>query len=650
MKKLAGIIGFVLCVALTYGQNLKYADFKWDEIPFSSYNLEQYGEEDIIILAADNCSEYMYSSTSQELELFISVHKKFMALSDKALKEVNTISIPLVEGASIIELNARCITQDGKITEVSKNRIKTIDNGENSKNEKVFAIEGASVPGIIEYYYIVKRPVIIESNYFCQWQVPAYNVSFELYCPKNLRFMFKTYNDMPAITETFVQDSTVIAYSVFLDSVPAMPKERWALKNANYKRIAYSLAYNYANKITRLRTLDNAAQFFYETYMEFNSKDSKLLNAALKKISMKNLNEEEKIRKIELWAKTNIHHVTTSDPRAKNLEFILKNNIANNGGFTRLLIGLYKTANIPFEFVLTCDKNNYRFDPDFNAWNYLEEAVLYFPNVKKYLKPDEYFCRLGYIPNEFQNNYGLFLKIVRLGEVESFKQSIRFIEPMPLKSNMDTMYIKAAVAEDGGRINYHITRLMLGNALYYQSYYDLQNEETKKYIQEIFVLFGDNAEIDKCTVKNTAQEDVGVKPFYFDAEVHADLVNVANDKYIVKIGELIGEQSELYNEGKRRQPVDVTYLHGYYRLIEFAIPEGYRCEDISALNMDITLDDGTGISARFTSYARIENGVIIVEIGEFYNQMEYPVALFDGYKAVINAAADFNKVSIVLER
>jgi cell fate (sporulation/competence/biofilm development) regulator YmcA (YheA/YmcA/DUF963 family) len=66
--------------------------------------------------------------------------------------------------------------------------------------------------------------------------------------------------------------------------------------------------------------------------------------------------------------------------------------------------------------------------------------------------------------------------------------------------------------------------------------------------------------------------------------------------------------------------------------------------------MDVTLDDGTGVSARFTSKAEIVNTVIKVDIVEFYEKIEYPIELYDAFKAVINAAADFNKASVVLEK
>jgi hypothetical protein len=308
-------------------------------------------------------------------------------------------------------------------------------------------------------------------------------------------------------------------------------------------------------------------------------------------------------------------------------------------------------ANIPFEFVITCDKTENYFDPDMNTWNYLESALLYFPHIKKYIKPDEFEYRLGYFPREYQNNYGLFLRTIRLGDIESFKQSVRLIEPTPLSANMDTTFVKAAISKKGDQVFYQIDKKIYGdNATFYHAYYDLVNEEAKKTIQDFYVKFGDNAVVDKCIVKNTAQKDVLLKPFHFIAEAHTDLVSMANDKYIVSIGELIGPQLELYSDKPRRQPIDVQSLHGYYREIEFIIPDGYRCNDISALNMDFFLDDGTGVSARFTSKAEIVNNVIKVEIDEYYDKIEYPVQLYDAYKAVINAAADFNKVTVVLER
>jgi hypothetical protein len=651
MKIIISIYLMLFLLAPALAQEPKYAGYEWDNIPFSSYNLKQYGEENIIILASKYCAEYFYGNMTKDLEMFITVHNKYLVLKEQALDEVCKFSISLPDDGSIVELNARFITKNGKVTEILKDKIETVEDEKGVNNFKIFDIEEVSAPGIVEYYYIIRRPFIIQDSYYCQWQMPACNVSFELYSPKNLQFLFKTYNDTPPVEVSYSEDSTMLYNHLFLESVPSLQQEQMALNKANYKRITYSLAYNYDLGTMPIRTLENAATYFYEAFLALDKKNTKLLSNALKKIPLKNLTEEKKIHKIEVWVKNHVNFVNTSDERAGNLEFILKNNMANNNGFSRLLSGLYKVAGIPFEFVISCDKNDYYFDSDFDAWNYLEDALLYFPNINKYLKPDVFEYRLGYFPTKYQNNYGLFLKTNRLGGKESLRKTVRYIEPVPLLANMDTMYIKAFVSESGDQVNCQVKRMIYGdNAAILQANYDLVDEDAKKTIQEVFVKFGDNAVVEKCIVKNTNQEDVLIKPFHFEAEVNTDLINIANERYVVYIGEFIGNRMELYSDKQRRQPVDLKGLHGYYRDIEFTIPDGFHCDDISALNMDVTLDDGTGISARFTSKAEIVNNILKIVIVEFYDKMEYPVEMYDAFKAVTNAAADFTKVTVAMEK
>ena len=53
------------------------------------------------------------------------------------------------------------------------------------------------------------------------------------------------------------------------------------------------------------------------------------------------------------------------------------------------------------------------------------------------------------------------------------------------------------------------------------------------------------------------------------------LVEQAGNDLIVKIGETIGEQSELYQETKRKLPIIVDAVHNYFRKLVFDIPAGY---------------------------------------------------------------------------
>ena len=52
--------------------------------------------------------------------------------------------------------------------------------------------------------------------------------------------------------------------------------------------------------------------------------------------------------------------------------------------------------------------------------------------------------------------------------------------------------------------------------------------------------------------------------------------------------------------------------------------------------------------AQFVSNYKKNGDEIIVENTEFYNIINYPLDKFEEYKDVINAAADFNKIVIVV--
>jgi hypothetical protein len=54
--------------------------------------------------------------------------------------------------------------------------------------------------------------------------------------------------------------------------------------------------------------------------------------------------------------------------------------------------------------------------------------------------------------------------------------------------------------------------------------------------------------------------------------------------------------------------------------------------------------------AGFSSTYKKEGNNIIVENSEYYNVVKYPLEYFDTYKSIINAAADFNKLVLVLTK
>jgi hypothetical protein len=66
--------------------------------------------------------------------------------------------------------------------------------------------------------------------------------------------------------------------------------------------------------------------------------------------------------------------------------------------------------------------------------------------------------------------------------------------------------------------------------------------------------------------------------------------------------------------------------------------------------MDFKTQINGKTEAAFVSKYSKKGDEITIENTEFYQIINYPLSKFDEYKAVINAAADFNKIVIVVTK
>ena len=650
--KIVAIIAFTFCTMLGKAQNFEYKNYQWDSIPFFSYNLANFKEYEAYGLKTKYLLEHVYDNKSGELFTYVTIHRKYLVLSNDALDELNKIYISMNDVKEIIDIKARFISSDNKVTYVDKKNIKEIKNkDEENSGYQQFAIEGASTPGIIEYYYVLKKEPQISGKYWLQSSIPSYNVEFEMYSPANLKILTKGYNGFKTPTDTLLEDKEKWHYITKMDSVPALPKEEYALNNANKQRIEYTLAYNYGKNRSRIKTLDEACHTYYSIIFDEENKYEKPLKKTLKEIDIKGLQEEAAVRKIEDWVKSNIAITDGAPVEMKDIAATLKNKYTSNTGILILLANLYQKAEIPVEVVVTCDRYDRAFDSNFDGWNFLDDILLYFPNIKKFMEPSEFAYRLGYYAPKYFGNYGVFMSTIKVDNLTSFKYKSKQIPSTLYSQNSDSLEVVAKLDDDLSTLNLTVKKVISGeNAAAIQPYYRLLEAEKKTKIISAYLTLSENFTIDSYTVKNDAASDLLVKPFIMEAKAHTSLVDQAGNKYIVKLGQLIGTQSELYNVKKRYQPVDVQMVHYYYRKLVFEIPEGYKVADVSSMNINVLLNDGATPSAGFVSTAKIEGDKVVVEVSEYYQKITYPIELFESFRKVINAAADFNKRTIVLEK
>ena len=111
------------------------------------------------------------------------------------------------------------------------------------------------------------------------------------------------------------------------------------------------------------------------------------------------------------------------------------------------------------------------------------------------------------------------------------------------------------------------------------------------------------------------------------------------------MGELIGEQTELYNEDPRKSRIENDYNRTFEREIKVLIPDNYEISNLDKLNFDNSVTDGTAV---FKSSYTLDGNELNIKIDEYYSRIFFEIDEFEAYKKVINAAADFNKVVLYL--
>ena len=72
--------------------------------------------------------------------------------------------------------------------------------------------------------------------------------------------------------------------------------------------------------------------------------------------------------------------------------------------------------------------------------------------------------------------------------------------------------------------------------------------------------------------------------------------------------------------------------------------------NLNDLKMHIDHRNGDEVTMIFKSDYSVSGNTVTVIIEEFYKELNYPTEEFPDFRAVINAAADFNKKVLVLER
>jgi hypothetical protein len=624
-----------------------YESYNWEISP--SYQIEE-SDNDMVAIKDKVVTEFIFED--QNLIEYYLEHKVLWLNSDDRIEEYTKVYLPIANDASQVVINVRIIKKTGEIIVLDKSRILRSEDDETGRDFNYYSIDDVEKGSIIEYYYVIKRRpkfqgamVDIESDYDKQ------TVEFDLYAPSNLRFSFKSFNLETTVKkiESFKEKTH---WKFLAKDIKAVNKEEKAPYNATIGFIMYKLHENTANNAI-ITSYNNVAQnlfdFYYSTYSKL---EKKLIHKFAKNFKFDDgLRDENKARIIDLFIKENIY---ISENDSENLINVLKTKTANETGVIKLYIALFEKFDVTHEMVLTSNRLQLKFDKDFEATNFLQEFLFYFPASKKYLSPSKFGTRFGFPPPYFMNNFGLFVTGYDINGKRKAFSEVKFIEGIPASLSSDEMLIEVIFnTKDLTKNTIALERKL--NGYYAMNLHPFMNliqpNRINEVIDQYFVQNSDkNAKVLKREFINEDPSLFGVKPFVVKFDISSEyFVEKKGDKYLFKLGDLIGPQMEMQQEKKRILPLEAEFNRSYYRTIKIHIPEGYQIsnlEDIIIKNSYTTKDKELFI---FDSYYTLEGNVLTVIADEHYRETFVAPEIFEAYRTVINSAADFNKVTLVLE-
>ena len=229
---------------------------------------------------------------------------------------------------------------------------------------------------------------------------------------------------------------------------------------------------------------------------------------------------------------------------------------------------------------------------------------------------------------------------------------IKYIGEVDYKKNFDILLVDVSFApEDLTKTLLKIDRSSGGFYIRgIQPYMHILKDKDKT-IDELITFIHEDIDIIDKTVYNDDTKFFGKAPLRVVANAESTVfVEKAGENYLLKVGEFIGPQHEMYEEKERKQPLEEYYRKDYHRVITVTIPDGYEINNLNdiIINQNFELEDKEIM--KFQSSYTIEKNKLTITADEYYNFIRLDKKYFNDYRKVMNGAADFNKITLVLEK
>ena len=107
---------------------------------------------------------------------------------------------------------------------------------------------------------------------------------------------------------------------------------------------------------------------------------------------------------------------------------------------------------------------------------------------------------------------------------------------------------------------------------------------------------------------------------------------------------------EMYQEKERVLPIETPYKRNYHRVITINVPDNFKIKNLDDLNIHNEYKEDGKVLLYFKSFYTYENNKLTITADEYYDMIEIKPELYNTYRKIINSAADFNKISLIIEK
>lgn len=635
MKKLNLLLFIIVITNASFAQ--LYKSHKWDKKPTFEEITNAEKELSSFAIKEKHIIQY-HQPLLGTLNLYETYHKIIRVNTDKGIARHNKVYIPMRGVKEIVDIKARVLFANGKTILLNKNNIKELENVKEYGNLKIFAIEGLEKNTQLEIIYTLNKNLSNLGSINIQQDYTIKNAEVIIRKPYNLNTKVKNYNGFPKLIEKQVVGNK-IAYTAIAKNIAPMVDEPFSASKANKMKVVYLTT----NGTT---TISNEWNSFHNRikrhFTNINPNNYKKIIKDFEKQKTIIKNKDSMVNVISNYISNNFTINKQGNP-FEDLKTIYQNKKATELSIGKLYSCLFNNYQINYNIVFTSNRFYNKFDPDFFTNSNLSYMMFYFPKSEKYLCIAEKEPFLGYPPVRYSNNQGIFMS-----NSEYNFSNIKTADIDYTIMDRD-IHVKVNTTEDYVEVKgtYNVSGYRAYNSR--RAYQYLKDKNIERYktmetssgIEDVdFINF--KATNTKIT-ENKNNIPLTVNYTYNSEEVLEEV----HDNYILNVGRLIGTQSELYQEEKRINPIELYNPNAYKYKITVEIPEGFKPKNLNELNINSTFNINNELGAHFISSYKQEKNIIIISISERYPKINIPISYYNNFKDVINSAFDFSKKDII---